>query len=125
MPRSASTISTRVSRLLAAKRLTFSLLRDEAFVDRFAAVGETRDPIGLAVAAHAHVQRSVGHERETPLRLVDLHGGNPQVEGHAIGSADLQRAEEHARLTVGPGDFVFVRTGAMASARAAGVSASR
>ncbi len=34
--------------------------------------------------AHAHVQRPVGHEREAPLRLVELHGGNPQVEGDAI-----------------------------------------
>ena len=40
--------------------------------------------------------------------------------GHAIGVADLERAEEHARVTVGTGDFVFLRTGAMASARAAG-----
>ena len=40
--------------------------------------------------------------------------------GHAIGTDDLERAEKHARVTVGPGDFVFLRTGAMASARAAG-----
>ena len=40
--------------------------------------------------------------------------------GHAIGSDELKRAEGHAGLSVGPGDFVFVRTGAMASARAAG-----
>ena len=40
--------------------------------------------------------------------------------GHAIGAAELERAEAHARVTVGPGDFVFVRTGAMASSRAAG-----
>jgi kynurenine formamidase len=40
--------------------------------------------------------------------------------GHAIGSDELERAEEHAGLSVGTGDFVFVRTGAMASTRAAG-----
>ena len=40
--------------------------------------------------------------------------------GHAIGTAELEQAEAHAGLEVGPGDFVFVRTGAMASARAAG-----
>lgn len=40
--------------------------------------------------------------------------------GHAIGSSDLDRAVEHAGVDVGVGDFVFVRTGAMAAARAAG-----
>jgi kynurenine formamidase len=40
--------------------------------------------------------------------------------GHAIGSDDLERAEEHAGVSVGPGDFVFVRTGAMTAARVAG-----
>ena len=40
--------------------------------------------------------------------------------GHAIDSDDLERAEEHAGLKVGAGDFVFVRTGNMASHRAAG-----
>ncbi len=40
--------------------------------------------------------------------------------GHAVGRDDLERAEAHAGITVGSGDFVFVRTGAMAAARAAG-----
>ena len=40
--------------------------------------------------------------------------------GHAIDSEDLERAESHAGVEVGPGDFVFVRTGAMTSSRAAG-----
>ncbi|HEU4320499.1 MAG TPA: cyclase family protein [Acidimicrobiia bacterium] len=40
--------------------------------------------------------------------------------GHAIGASDLDTAVEHAGVDVGPGDFVFVRTGAMTSARAAG-----
>ncbi len=40
--------------------------------------------------------------------------------GHAIGGDELERAEEHAGVSVGPGDFVFVRTGAMTAARAAG-----
>ena len=40
--------------------------------------------------------------------------------GFAIGAEELERAEGHAGLEVGAGDFVFVRTGAMAAARAAG-----
>ncbi len=40
--------------------------------------------------------------------------------GHAVGADDLDAAVEHAGTPVGPGDFVFVRTGAMAAARAAG-----
>jgi kynurenine formamidase len=40
--------------------------------------------------------------------------------GFAIGVEELERAEEHAGVEVGAGDFVFVRTGAMAAARAAG-----
>jgi kynurenine formamidase len=40
--------------------------------------------------------------------------------GFAIGAEELERAEDHAGLEVGAGDFVFVRTGAMAAARAAG-----
>jgi kynurenine formamidase len=40
--------------------------------------------------------------------------------GFAIGAEELERAEEHAGVEVGAGDFVFVRTGAMAAARAAG-----
>ena len=40
--------------------------------------------------------------------------------GFAIGAEELERAEAHAGLEVGAGDFVFVRTGAMAAARAAG-----
>jgi hypothetical protein len=40
--------------------------------------------------------------------------------GFAIGADELERAEAHAGLEVGAGDFVFVRTGAMAAARSAG-----
>jgi kynurenine formamidase len=50
-------------------------------------------------------------------RALDLEWLEP---GHAIGSDELERAEEHAGVTVGAGDFVFVRTGAMTAARAAG-----
>ena len=40
--------------------------------------------------------------------------------GFAIGAEELERAEAHAGVEVEAGDFVFVRTGAMAAARAAG-----
>ena len=40
--------------------------------------------------------------------------------GHAIGADDLDKAAAHAGVTVGAGDFVFVRTGAMTAARSAG-----
>lgn len=40
--------------------------------------------------------------------------------GLAIGADELDRAAEHAGVTVGQGDFVFVRTGAMTAARHAG-----
>jgi hypothetical protein len=40
--------------------------------------------------------------------------------GFAIGAEELRQAESHGAVEVGPGDFVFVRTGAMAAARAAG-----
>lgn len=40
--------------------------------------------------------------------------------GTAIGADDLQRAAEFGGVEVGAGDFVFVRTGIMASVRAAG-----
>jgi kynurenine formamidase len=40
--------------------------------------------------------------------------------GHAIDGEQLDRAVEMAGVQVGPGDFVFVRTGAMAMARSNG-----
>jgi len=40
--------------------------------------------------------------------------------GTAIAGDDLDRAVEHAGVTVGEGDFVFIRTGAMAQVRARG-----
>lgn len=40
--------------------------------------------------------------------------------GHAVGAEDLDRAAAHANVEVGPGDFVFVRTGAMSAARSTG-----
>ncbi len=47
--------------------------------------------------------------------------GVPWLEpGAAIGAAELDRATAAAGATVGPGDFVFVRTGAIARVRARG-----
>ena len=39
---------------------------------------------GQARAGHAHVQRSIAHQREPALGLVHLHGRYPQVQGHAV-----------------------------------------
>lgn len=44
--------------------------------------------------------------------------GVPWLEpGHAISSDDLEACERHQGVTVGEGDFVFVRTGQMAQVR--------
>lgn len=47
--------------------------------------------------------------------------GVPWLEpGTAIGAAELDRAARHARVDVGAGDFLFVRTGAIAQVRERG-----
>jgi kynurenine formamidase len=40
--------------------------------------------------------------------------------GYPIGADDLEKAADYAGISVGAGDFVFVRTGAMTAARSAG-----
>ncbi|MGH8872638.1 MAG: cyclase family protein [Acidimicrobiia bacterium] len=40
--------------------------------------------------------------------------------GHAIGAEELERAEHYAGVSVGSGDFVFIRTGAMTACRSVG-----
>lgn len=47
-------------------------------------------------------------------------GVNWLEPGHAIDADELHRAEEYAGVEVAPGDFVFVRTGAIAATRAVG-----
>src|SRR5690606_9316381 len=42
----------------------------------------------LAVRAHAHVERSVVAESEAALALVELHGGDAEVEEHAVHFGD-------------------------------------
>ena len=39
---------------------------------------------GRSAAAHAHVERTVVTEGKPPLRLVELHRGNAEIEHHAI-----------------------------------------
>jgi hypothetical protein len=52
---------------------------------------------------------------------IPLSQGRPWLEpGTAIGATELDRAAEFAGVEVGRGDFVFVRTGAMAKVREAG-----
>jgi kynurenine formamidase len=47
--------------------------------------------------------------------------GVPWLEpGTAIGATELERAAEHAGVSVGAGDFVFIRTGAIAQVRERG-----
>lgn len=66
-------------------------------------------------AADAMVGRGV-------LLDIPASRGVPWLEpGTAIGAADLECAAEHAGVSVGRGDFVFIRTGAMAQVRHAGV----
>ena len=39
-------------------------------------------------AVHAHVQRRVGHVAEAPLCIVQLGGGDPQIEEHPVRQLD-------------------------------------
>ncbi len=51
---------------------------------------------GDAGTRHAHVERPVAAEREAALALVELHGGDADIEHHAV---DLRRVQ-HARHLV-------------------------
>ena len=58
---------------------------------------------GRALGAHAHVQRAVAHEGKAALGLVQLHGGDAEVEGHAVGGRRAQRRRPCARTAPGSG----------------------
>ena len=54
-------------------------------------LARSRSPAALTTSAalapvlrHAHVERPVEAEREAALRRVELHGGNAEVEHHAV-----------------------------------------
>ena len=36
------------------------------------------------MSAHTHIQRPIAHEREPPLRLIDLHRGHANIERDTI-----------------------------------------
>ena len=43
-----------------------------------------------AFAAHAHIERPVFREGETPLGFVELHRGNPDIEDDAVDPVDAE-----------------------------------
>ena len=45
-------------------------------------------------ARHAHVERAVRGEREAAAGLVELHGGHPQIEHHAVEPPHAVRREQ-------------------------------
>src|SRR5579862_1892980 len=57
------------------------------------------DEIGgaLAVLAHAHVERTVGAEREAALRLVELEGRDAEIEDDAAGLLPRDRIHRRER----------------------------
>ena len=63
------------------------------------------DDVGRAhaILRHAHVERSVLHEGEATLRLVDLHGGDADVEDHAFDRLVTEVARDLVELREQPG----------------------
>src|SRR6202034_1464326 len=51
----------------------------------------------LAVLAHAHVERTVGAEREAALRLVELEGRDAEIEDDAVGLLPRDRVHRRER----------------------------
>jgi len=80
----------------------------------------------LNVSSAGARRNSVSHAADRMFGrgvLLDLPRalGVPALEpGHAISGAELSRAAEHQEVEVRTGDFLLVRTGAMARARARG-----
>ena len=70
----------------------------EQHVGQFA-LGQRVDQVGRgrAAAAHAHVERTVAAEREAARRIVELEGGDAEVQHHAIqrGDAALCQQVQH------------------------------
>ena len=89
MPRSASTISTSVSRLLAAKRATFSVLRTlQAAIYKLSA-GDTTLPMTItadAQAAHENVVRAMDAAGQMGFVHLSITTRQPARSG----SADVQ-----------------------------------
>ena len=70
-----------------------TLLAEKAEDAREIAGLETVDDVGRAQASlrHAHVERPVGAEGEAAFGLVELHGGDADVEHNAVGAFDVVR----------------------------------
>ncbi|GMA40053.1 hypothetical protein GCM10025883_20980 [Mobilicoccus caccae] len=56
-----------------------------------------RRPVGLV---HAHVQRRVGAVGETPVDLVELEGGDAEVEEHPVEGTDAHLGQHLGDLVV-------------------------
>lgn len=81
--------------------------------------GYSADQVSSKGAMRNDVRRAAGSMVGRGVLLdVPRALGVPWLEpGHAIGSEDLDKAVDVAGVTVGPGDFLFVRTGAIAQVR--------
>src|SRR6185295_6834222 len=52
----------------------------------------------LALLFHAHVEGAVGAEGEAALGPVELHGGDADVEGDAVGGVDAARIQQRRHV---------------------------
>ena len=59
---------------------------------------------GGVSAFHAHVEGAVIAERKPTFRLVQLHGGNAEVEGNAVDSGHAAFGEKFVHVTEASGD---------------------
>jgi kynurenine formamidase len=84
--------------------------------------GYPADVVSSKGAARNAVAQASGNMvgRGVLLDVARANGVDWLEPGHAIGADDLDRSAAMAGLDVGPGDHVFVRTGAMAACRARG-----
>ena len=84
--------------------------------------GYSADQVSSKGAMKNDVARAAGSMvgRGVLLDVPRALGVDALEPGHAIDAADLDRAVEFAGVSVGTGDFVFVRTGAIATVRQRG-----
>lgn len=84
--------------------------------------GYSADSVSSKGAIKGDVRQAAGNMvgRGVLLDLPRALGVEWLEPGHAVGADELDRACAHAGLDVRPGDFVFIRTGAMAKVAADG-----
>jgi len=75
---------------------------------------------GELVAQAEHIPLHLGLMPSVIKAVLQMYPAEKFEPGDAIGADDLQKAADAVGVTVGRGDFVFVRTGAMALARDTG-----